>query len=121
MPLASVSFVRRLVSPKSVLPPSMRMSPFDRCGLSSPISSSTAGPALTIIMIFRGDLRLPTSSVERMIALDRFALGRAFDELVGLLVVRLKTATEKPWLAMFRTRFCPMTARPTSPMSCCAM
>ena len=32
-------------------------------------------------------------------------------------VVRLKTATVKPWLSMFRTRFSPITARPIRPMS----
>jgi hypothetical protein len=34
-----------------------------------------------------------------------------------LAVVRLKTATVNPWLAMLRTRFSPMTASPIKPMS----
>ncbi len=43
--------------------------------------------------------------------------ARPFTKSSTFEVVRLKTATVKPLLSMFRTRFSPITASPTSPMS----
>ena len=48
---------------------------------------------------------------------DLLALGSPRQNASTRDVVRLKTATVKPWLSMFRTRFSPITARPISPMS----
>ena len=57
--------------------------------------------------------------LDRVRADDLLPLGSTLDERRSILfdVVRLKTATVKPWLSMFRTRFSPITARPISPMS----
>ena len=61
-PLDSTYCVRRMVSGKWLLPPSMRMSPGSSSGMSVSISSSTAAPALTIIITRRGFFSAATSS-----------------------------------------------------------
>ena len=54
--------VRRIVSGKWLLPPSMMMSPGESSGMSWSIIASTAAPALTIRNTLRGAARLSTSS-----------------------------------------------------------
>ncbi len=78
---------------------------------------STACPALTIIMIFRGFSRLSASSCREYVPMMFFPLARPSTNFVTFSVVRLNTATVKPLDSMFITRFSPMTARPTRPMS----
>ena len=71
-----------------------------------------------MIMILRGRFSAATSSSTEWHADDLLALGRARRRTHRPCdVVRLKTATVKPWLSMFRTRFSPITARPIRPMS----
>ena len=60
------------------------MSPGSSSGASSSITSSTAGPALTMIMILRGVFSAPTSSLTDVGADDLLSLGPAVDELVDL-------------------------------------
>ena len=109
--------MRRVESAKCELPPSMRMSPGWRSGTSSSITSSTAAPALTMIMILRGGFKAATSSSTECVPTIFFPLARPSTNASTFDVVRLKTATVNPWLSMFRTRFSPITARPISPMS----
>jgi len=61
-PRASTSRVRRSVSAGKVLPPSMITSPGESSGTRRPMRSSTAGPALTIIITRRGASRAATSA-----------------------------------------------------------
>ncbi len=112
--------VRRVESGKCELPPSIRMSPGSKSGTSSPMTSSTGAPALTMIMILRGRLRLETSSCTACVPTIDLSLARPLKNASTLEVVRLNTATVKPWLAMLSTRFSPITARPMSPMSAVA-
>ena len=81
------------------------------------ITSSTGGPALTMIMIFRGRFSESTSSWTERVPTIFFPLARPSTNASTFDVVRLNTATVKPWLSMFRTRFSPITARPIRPMS----
>ena len=53
---------RRRVSMKCALPQSMTMSPWSSSGTSSLITASVASPALTMMMMARGRLRLATNS-----------------------------------------------------------
>ena len=46
-----------------------------------------------------------------------FPFARPFTKSSTLETVRLKAATVKPLLSMFRIRFSPITASPTRPMS----
>ena len=48
-------------------------------------------------------------------------LARPSTKLVTFSVLRLKTATVKPLLSIFMTRFSPITASPISPMSALLM
>ncbi len=116
-PFASSAFVRRIESGKCELPPSMTMSPGDRCGRSCSMRSSTGLPALTISMTRRGRFSEATSSGIERVPTIFFPLPRPEVKASTLSTVRLKTATVKPRLSMLRTRFSPMTARPTRPMS----
>ena len=116
-PLLSTYSVRRMVSGKWLLPPSMRMSPGSRMGRSWSMRLSTACPALTIIMIFRGLARLSANSWREYVPMMFLPLARPSTNFVTFSVVRLNTATVKPLDSMFITRFSPMTARPTRPMS----
>ena len=81
------------------------------------ITSSTGGPALTMIMILRGGLSAATSSSTECVPTIFFPLARPSTNASTLEVVRLNTATVNPWLSMFRTRFSPITARPIRPIS----
>ncbi len=120
-PLALSALVRRVESGKCELPPSIRMSPGESNGTNSSITWSTAS-ALTMIMILRGALSAATSSCGDRVPTIFFPLARPSTNASTREVVRLNTATVKPWLSMFRTRFSPITARPTSPMSAvCAL
>ena len=62
----------------------MRMSPLSSSGISDSIRSSTAGPALTIIIILRGLARFFDQLFERVAADELLALRPAGDELVDL-------------------------------------
>ncbi len=61
---------------KCVLPPSMITSPGESSGISCSMSSSTAGPALTISITLRGAARLLDQLFERVAADEVLALGR---------------------------------------------
>ena len=95
----------------------MMMSPGERTGISCSMVSSTASPAFTIIITFRGLLSERASlSMEWQ---PRILLPSPRPDVKSstLEMVRLYTATVKPLLSMLRTRFSPITARPMSPMS----
>ena len=81
------------------------------------MTASTAAPALTIIITFRGFLSDATSSLTERAPTSFFPFPRPPTNLSTTLVVRLNTATVYPRDSMFRTRFSPITARPISPMS----
>ncbi len=119
MPLLSACLVRRMVSSKLLLPPSMMMSPASRCGSRDSMNSSTAEPALTINITRRGRLSSLTSSSSEWAPMSLVPLAGPARKSSTLLTVRLKTATVKPFSSMFRTRFWPMTARPINPISAC--
>ena len=75
-PLGLQSWVRRVESGKCELPPSMRMSPGSSSGTSSSMTSSTGGPALTMIMILRGRFSAATSSCGEWVPTIFFPLAR---------------------------------------------
>ena len=81
------------------------------------MKSSTAFPALTMIMTLRGRFRRDTNSSTERAPRMFFPLARPFTKSSTLEIVRLKAATVKPLLSMFRIRFSPITASPTSPTS----
>ena len=115
-PLAFERRVRRVESGKCELPPSIRMSPGSSSGTSSSITWST-GVGLDHDHDLARRLERRDQFLRRMGADDLLPLGSAREERVDPRVVRLNTATVKPWLSMFSTRFSPITARPISPMS----
>ena len=92
-------------------------SPRSRWGNNCSITASTAVPALTMIMIFRGFARLETNSSIDRVGKICFPDARFAANFSVTSVVRLKIETEKPLLSMLSTRFSPMTARPISPIS----
>ena len=120
-PLDSRYCVRRVVSGKWLLPPSMMMSPGSISGINSSMKSSTGWPALTISMTLCGRFRLAISSLMLCAPMMFLPLPRPFTKSSTLLTVRLKQATVNPLLSMFRIRFSPMTARPIRPMSACCI
>src|SRR5512134_1757989 len=81
------------------------------------MKSSTALPALTIIMSLRGRFSTETSSATERVPVIRLPFARPFTKSSTFESVRLKQATLKPLLSMLRIRFSPITARPTRPMS----
>ena len=82
MPLLSRYLVRRMVSGKCELPPSMIRSPGSRWGSSGSMKSSTALPALTISMILRGRFsRATISSMEWAPMMVCAALGGVVQEI----------------------------------------
>ncbi len=93
------------------------MSPGSSSGSSCAIRSSTALPAFTIIMTLRGRFSALTRSSSECVPTIFFPFARPFTKSSTFEVVRLKHATVKPRLSMFRIRFSPITARPTRPMS----
>src|SRR4051812_37477517 len=113
-PFASHSFVRRCVSLKNELPPSMRTSPFSRCGAIFSMVMSTGSPALIIIMIRRGrssdaanssNVFVPTSCLPGCFATKRSTHSPS----------RFQTATGKPCSSTLSARFSPITPRPIMP------
>ena len=116
-PCASTWAVRRIVSEKSELPPSMRMSPGSVCGSTASMNWSTGAPAFTRSMIRRGALSVAhISSIECaptiFVPFASFARNSS-----TFAVVRLYAVTTKPLSFMLRMRFCPITARPITAMS----
>ena len=85
------------------------------------MKSSTALPALTMIMTLRGRFRRDTNSSTEWAPTMFFPFARPFTKSSTFEVVRLKAATVKPLLSMFRMRFSPITASPTRPMSALLM
>ena len=83
-PRSFIALSRRWVSRKCELPPSTIVSPSSSSGASSSITASTAGPALTMVMIVRGRSSDWTNSCGRAGAGDR-PLGAVLGhELLGL-------------------------------------
>jgi hypothetical protein len=81
------------------------------------MTASTGAPALTMIITLRGLASVATNSERSDVAVMFLPLARPSANFCVTAVVRLKTATLKPLDSMFRTRFSPITASPTSPMS----
>jgi len=92
-PFDSTYSVRRSVSLKWVLPPSMITSPGSSSGISFSMNSSTAGPALTISMTLRGRASASTSSSSEWQPTNRLPFARPSMKSSTLLTVRLNTAT----------------------------
>ncbi len=116
-PFDSTYLVRRSVSLKSVLPPSMITSPGCKSGMSFSMNSSTAGPALTISITFRGVARLPTSSSSEWQPTKFFALGPPGQQVVNFACgAVIDRDLETPALDV-QGQFSPITASPISPMS----
>ena len=115
MPSWAISATRRSVSENSELPPSIKRSPWASSGLISAMTSSTARPALTMIMIARGDWSAPTNSSTLFDPTICPSPPCSSMNLSVFSVVRLWTAMGNPLCATFRARFCPMTASPVSP------
>ena len=67
----------------------MITSPGESSGMSFSMNSSTAGPALTISITFRGDARLPTSSSSEWQPTKFLPLARPASSSSTLLTVRL--------------------------------
>ena len=118
MPFAAKYLVRRLVSGKCELPPSMMMSPFSTPALSRvSMKSSTGLPAMTSNIMRRGFLSLATNSSMLCAPTMLLPLASLSRKRSTLETVRLKATTVKPWSAALRIRFWPMTARPMRPKS----
>ncbi len=120
-PLLSTYWVRRIVSVKWLLPPSMRTSPFSSNGNRCSMSSSTALPALTSMMILRGFFSEETNSSTVCAPKNFLPWPRPLMKSSTLEVVRLNTEMGKPLLSMFKAMFSPMTASPISPISDCGV
>ena len=121
-PFDSANVTRRFVSSKFELPPSIKISPGESKGKSCSISSSTALPARTIIIILRGkaiELTKSAISVNPSIfkPLARPLIKRSTTPSSTPGTVRLYTETFHPLLAMFKAKFSPITANPISPTS----
>ena len=111
-------FSRRMVSSQRLFPPSMTMSSLSSRGRSCAMTASTGPPAFTRMIILRGLLIDLTKAFSCLNPMSPPGVsGFSFTNFSVVAVVLLKTATLKPWSAMLSTRFCPMTARPMSPMS----
>ncbi len=112
--------MRRSVSTKKVLPPSIKRSPALKCGRRSAITASTALPAGTMISTRRGVSRCSTNSATVRAAFTCLPLVLAA-KLSTFLGSRSKPTTENPRLSMLRARFSPITPSPTIPKLCFAM
>ncbi len=114
-PLASSAWVRRIVSPKSALPPSTTMSP----GSSSPATASTTAsvprPAWTMTTTQRGVVRLATNSSSSTLGTKSPSSPWASMRASVFSCVRFHRATVWPLRARFRARLLPMTASPITP------
>src|SRR5215212_10745945 len=114
-PRSFIALSRRCVSRKCELPPSTIVSPSSSSGASSSITASTAGPALTMVMIVRGRSSACTnSSVEPLEVIGPSDPCSAMNCSV-LDAVRLCTAIGMSWWATLRARLAPITARPVRP------
>ena len=85
------------------------------------ITRSTAPPACTMSITRRGLASFETSSSGDCAPVMVLPAARPARNASTFAVVRLYTATRYPWLAMLSTRFSPMTASPTTPMSASLM
>ena len=114
-PRSFIALSRRWVSRKCELPPSTIVSPSSSSGASSSITASTAGPALTMVMIVRGRSSAWTnSSVVPVPVIGPSEPWSAMNCSV-LDCVRLCTAIGMSWWATLRARLAPITARPVRP------
>src|SRR5215207_1388321 len=114
-PRSFIALSRRWVSRKWELPPSTIVSPSSSSGASSSITASTAGPALTMVMIVRGRSSACTnSSVVPVPVIGPSEPCSAMNCSV-LDAVRLCTAIGMSWWATLRARLAPITARPVRP------
>ena len=102
---------------KCALPQSMTMSPSSSSGTSSLITASVALPALTMMMIARGRLRLATNSSIDSAGTKVPSSPCSLTRLWVRSGERLCNATTYPCRARFRARLRPITARPVTPMS----
>ena len=108
---------RRRVSMKCALPQSMTMSPWSSSGTSSSITASVASPALTMMMMARGRLRLATNSSIESAGTNVPSSPCSLTRLRVRSGERLCNATAYPCRARLRARLRPITARPVTPMS----
>src|SRR4051812_19673085 len=115
-PRSRHSSVRRRVSRKRELPPSITMSPPSSSGSSASITPSTGAPALTMTMIRRGLSSESTNSSS-----DSPGVNWPSDPYSDMnsrvrSAERLCTATGTSRLAMLRARLAPITASPVTPI-----
>ena len=83
------------------------------------MTASTGAPALTMIIALRGRLKRSDKFFDRAQPEIFFPLPRSAMNFSVTSVVRLKTATEKPFDSMLSARFSPITPRPMIPISHC--
>src|SRR4051794_21026502 len=115
-PRSRHSSVRRRVSRKRELPPSITMSPSSSSGSSASITPSTGAPALTMTMIRRGLSSESTNSSSDSAAANLpSSLCSAMNSRMRS-AERLCTATATSRLAMLRARLAPITASPVTPI-----
>ena len=114
-PRSFIALSRRWVSLKCELPPSMIVSPSSSSGASSSITASTAGPALTMVMIVRGRSSAWTNSSVVPVPVIGPSEPCSDMNCSVLDAVRLCTAIGMSWWATLRARFAPITARPVRP------
>src|SRR5215203_982231 len=114
-PRSFIALSRRWVSRKCELPPSTIVSPSSSSGASSSITASTAGPALTIVMIVRGRSSACTNSSVVPVPVSGPSEPCSAMNWSVLDAVRLCTAIGMSWWATLRARLAPITARPVRP------
>ncbi len=119
-PFSSSSLLRRTVSGKYALPPSIMISPWSRCGSSCSMVASVALPACTMISILRGTSSDSTNSSTEKVPTKFLPSASAIRSCV-FSGERLNTDTVKPLLSMFRAKFLPITAKPITPICCFAI
>src|SRR3954470_517890 len=115
-PRSRHSSVRRRVSRKRELPPSITMSPSSSSGVRSSITPSTGAPAFTITMIRRGLSNDETNSSSDSPAANLPSPPYSSMNSRVRCGDRLCTATGTSRLAMLRARLAPITARPVTPI-----
>src|SRR4051812_10510808 len=115
-PRSRHSSVRRRVSRKRELPPSITMSPSSSSGVRSSITPSTGAPAFTITMIRRGLSNDETNSSSDSAAANLPSSPYSSMNSRVRSGERLCTATGTSRLAMLRARLAPITARPVTPI-----
>src|SRR4051794_11554261 len=115
-PRSRHSSVRRRVSRKRELPPSITMSPSSSSGSSASITPSTGAPALTMTMIRRGLSSESTNSSSDSAAANLPSSPCSAMNSRVRSAERLCTATGTSRLAMLRARLAPITASPVTPI-----